>query len=88
MCGQPANASTQVRRRFKGQIPMPKIGYGSNKKTRHMLPSGHREMLVHNLSDLDLLLMHSNRYAAVIAHGVSSKKRIELVARAKVLGVK
>ena len=78
----------QVRRRFKGQLPMPKIGYGSNKRTRHMLPTGHREMLVHNLSDLELLLMHSGKYAAVIAHGVSSKKRIEMLERAKVLGVK
>ena len=32
--------------------------------------------------------MHNNRYAAQVAHGVSSKKRIEIVARAKVLGVK
>lgn len=67
---------------------MPNIGYGSNKKTRHLIPSGHKEMLVHNLNDLELLLMHSNKYAAVIAHGVSSKKRVEIVQRAKVLGVK
>jgi len=32
--------------------------------------------------------MHSNKFAAAIAHGVSSKKRIDIVARAKVLGVK
>lgn len=79
---------SQVRRRFKGQIPMPSIGYGSNKKTRHMLPSGHKELLVHNLGELELLLMHNNKYAAAIAHGVSSKKRIEILARAKALGVK
>ena len=62
--------------------------YGSNKKTRHLLPNGYKEMLVHNLSDLELLLMHSGKYAASIAHGVSSKKRIDILARAKVLGVK
>jgi ribosomal protein L32E len=67
---------------------MPKIGYGSNKKTRHMIPSGHKEFLVHNLSELELLLMHSGKYAAVVASGVSSKKRVELVERAKILGVK
>lgn len=67
---------------------MPKIGYGSNKKTRHLIPSGHKEVLVHNLADLELLLMHSNQYAAAIAHGVSSKKRIEILSRAKILGVK
>lgn len=78
----------QVRRRFKGQTPMPKIGYGSNKKTRHLIPSGHKEVLVHNVRDLELLLMHSGKYAAAVAHGVSSKKRIEIVQRAKILGVK
>lgn len=67
---------------------MPKIGYGSNKKTRHLIPSGHKEILVHNVRDLELLLMHSGKYAASVAHGVSSKKRIEIVARAKILGVK
>ena len=24
------------------------IGYGSNKKTRHLMPSGHKAFLVHN----------------------------------------
>jgi len=32
--------------------------------------------------------MHSGRFAAEIAHAVSSKKRIEILARAKVMGVK
>lgn len=67
---------------------MPKIGYGSNAKTRHLIPSGHKELLVNNVADLNLLLMHSGKYAAVVAHGVSSKKRIEIVQRAKILGVK
>lgn len=40
---------------------MPNIGYGSNRKTRHVLPSGFVKFLVHNVKDLDLLLMH-NRY--------------------------
>lgn len=40
------------------------IGYGSNKKTRHMMPSGHKAFLVNNTRDLDLLLMHNRTYAA------------------------
>jgi len=85
---KPKGIDNRVRRRFKGQLPMPKIGYGSNKKTRHMMPSGHKSMLVHNLPEIELLLMNNSRYAAVIAHGVSSKKRVEMVQRAKLLGVK
>ncbi|KAM3083805.1 60S ribosomal protein L32 [Clarireedia jacksonii] len=85
---KPKGIDNRVRRRFKGQMVMPSIGFGSNKKTRHMMPSGHKAFLVNNTRDVDLLLMHNKSYAAEIAHAVSSRKRIEIVARAKELGVK
>ncbi len=40
------------------------IGFGSNKKTRHMMPSGHKAFLVNNIRDVDLLLMHNKTFAA------------------------
>lgn len=64
------------------------IGFGSNKKTRHLIPSGHKVFLVHNPRDVDILLMHNRTYAAEIASAVSSRKRIEIIAKAKSLGVK
>ncbi|MCJ1342603.1 60S ribosomal protein L32 [Peltigera leucophlebia] len=85
---KPKGIDNRVRRRFKGQAAMPSIGYGSNKKTRHLMPSGHKAFLVHNPTDVDLLLMHNRTFAAEIAHAVSSKKRVEIVAKAKQLGVK
>ena len=42
----------------------PQIGFGSNKKTRHLKPSGHKAFLVNNTRDVDLLLMHNRTYAA------------------------
>lgn len=77
-----------VRRRFRGTIQQPNIGYGSNKKTKHMIPSGHRVYVVKNVKDLDVLLMHTKTYAAEIAHNVSSKNRVEIVSKAKSIGVK
>ncbi|WPH01937.1 60S ribosomal protein L32 [Acrodontium crateriforme] len=85
---KPKGIDNAMRRRFSGRAAMPKIGYGSNKKTRHMMPSGHKAFLVNNVRDLDLLLMHNKTYAAEIAHAVSARKRIEIVSRAKQLGVK
>jgi hypothetical protein len=43
---------------------MPNIGYGSDKKTRHYLPNKFKKFVVHNASELELLMMH-NRYAIV-----------------------
>ncbi|KAL1876900.1 hypothetical protein VTK73DRAFT_8977 [Phialemonium thermophilum] len=85
---KPKGIDNRVRRRFKGTAAMPKIGYRNAKKTRHMMPSGHKAFLVHNEKDVDLLLMHRTTFAAEIAHGVSSRKRIEIVKKARALGVK
>ncbi|KAI5296574.1 60S ribosomal protein L32 [Ascosphaera acerosa] len=76
------------RARFRGTISMPKIGYGSNKATRHMMPNGFRAFVVKNPKDVELLLMHNRTYAAEIAHNVSSQKRVAIIAKAKALNVK
>merc|ERR1712000_752306 len=49
---------------------------------------GHKAFLVHNPKDVEILLMHNRTYAAEIASAVSSRKRVEIVAKAKALGVK
>merc|ERR1711965_584944 len=50
---KPKGIDSRVRRRFKGQLPMPKIGYGSNAKTRHVLPNGYKEFVVNNEKDVE-----------------------------------
>ncbi|RYP66146.1 hypothetical protein DL770_008864 [Monosporascus sp. CRB-9-2] len=85
---KPKGIDNAVRRRFRGRAAMPKIGYGSAKKTRHMMPSGHKAFLVHNEKDVELLLMHRKTFAAEIAHGVSSRKRVGILSKARALGVK
>jgi len=85
---RPKGIDSRVRRKFKGcGVIMPNIGYGSNKKTRHMLPSGFYKFLVHNTKELELLLMHNRKYAAEIAHNVSSLKRKAIVERARELNI-
>ncbi|XP_006893785.1 PREDICTED: 60S ribosomal protein L32-like [Elephantulus edwardii] len=85
---KPRGIDNRLRRRFKGQILMPTIGYGSNKKTKHMLPNGFRKFLVHNVKELEVLLMCKKSYCAETAHNVSSKDHKATVERAARLAIR
>ncbi|KAI7996339.1 60S ribosomal protein L32-1 [Camellia lanceoleosa] len=68
-----------VRRKFKGCVLMPNISYGSDKKTCHYPPNGFKKFLVHNVKELEILMMHNRTYYAEIAHNVSTQKMKEIV---------
>eukprot|EP00878_Enallax_costatus_P000156 GHUV01000203.1.p1 GENE.GHUV01000203.1~~GHUV01000203.1.p1 ORF type:complete len:134 (+),score=49.93 GHUV01000203.1:58-459(+) len=84
---RPKGIDGRVRRKFKGAIQMPNIGYGTNKKDRHVLPNGFKKVLVHNVKDLEMLLMHNRVFCAEVAHDVSARKRKEIVERATQLNI-
>merc|ERR1711956_48729 len=85
---KPKGIDNRVRRRFKGQFLMPNIGYGTNKNTKHICPDGFKKFLVHNVKELEVLMMQNKTFSAEIAHNVSSKKRKTIVERAQQLTIR
>merc|ERR1711981_1372495 len=56
---KPHGIDSFFRRRFRGYPDHVNIGYGTDKKTRHILPNGFKKFLITRVSDLDCLLMNN-----------------------------
>merc|ERR1711985_115725 len=85
---KPKGIDGRVRRRFKGSVPMPSIGYGSDKATRNICPNGFKSVVVNSVAELEMLMMHNRTYAATVAHSVSSRIRKDIVQRAEQLAIR
>ncbi|XP_037593194.1 60S ribosomal protein L32-like [Cebus imitator] len=80
---KPSGIDNRVRRGFKGHLVlMPNIGYGSNKRTKHVLPSSFWKFLVHHAKKPEVRLLRSKPYDAEVAHKVSSRNHKAIVERA------
>lgn len=83
---RPKGIDSMIRKREKGHMAMPSIGYRSSKKLRGLHPSGMQEVLVHNIKDMDGL--HPKIHAVRIAHRVGDRKRLAMLERADDLGLR
>jgi large subunit ribosomal protein L32e len=83
---KPKGIDSKMRLRVKGWPKIVKVGYRGPAAVRGLHPSGFRDVLVYNASDLKRLNPETD--AARIAHTVGAKKRMEILAKAKELGIK
>jgi large subunit ribosomal protein L32e len=83
---KPKGVDNHQRLSVKGWPPLVKIGYRGPRSVRGLHPSGYREVLVHNLKELETL--SSAEEAARIAASVGRKKKIEIARRAKELNIR
>ena len=85
---KPRGMDSPIRRRYKGQKAMPNKGYGSDRATKYIHPSGFKHFPINNVQDLSMLLMQNRKYAAVIASTVGAKARKAIVRRARELDIR
>jgi large subunit ribosomal protein L32e len=83
---KPKGVDSHMRLSIKGWPALVKIGYRVPKMVRGLHPSGYRDVLVHNLAELETLSKDTD--AARLASSVGLKKRIEIAKRAKELGIR
>ena len=84
---RPHGIDCRVRRRYRGVLRCPKIGYGSNKKTRNLLQNYKLKYVVNNLKELECLLMNNEKYCVEIGSTVGAVLRAEILKRAKELNL-
>ena len=82
---RPRGLDNKVRRKVKGWPSAPNSGYRGPKDSRGLHPSAHREIRVFNVDDLRNV--DPERDAVRIAHAVGSRKRVEIIDKAKELGI-
>jgi len=82
---KPKGLDNKVRKNFKGYPRRVKIGYGGPAKARGYHPSGHTDVLVHNVAELEGLIPEKD--AIRIGRQVGAKKRAEILKRANELGL-
>ena len=85
---RPRGIDCRVRRQYKGNKPMVKVGYKNANKTRHILPNGFKKILIRNVQDIELLLMNNRVYCGELAQNLSLRSREKIIKRAAELNVK
>jgi large subunit ribosomal protein L32e len=81
----PRGLQSKQRRHYGYRSAVVRIGYRGPRIVRGLTPSGFRPILVHTSRDIDRI--DPVREAAVIAHGVGTKKRLVLEEAARKRGV-
>nr|WNS68459.1 60S ribosomal protein L32 [Trichomonas gallinae] len=84
---RPHGLDCRFRRKFRGAPIHPSIGFGSDKTTRYMLPSGFIPVIVRSLKDLDMLLTKNTTHGAIISHQVGLKLQQEIIKKAQELDI-
>lgn len=87
---RPKGIHSKLRRGFKGHKASPSIGYAGPNLVKGLTKTGLVPVVISNPKEVDKL---SQDYAIIVSHGVGTKKRLQILTKAKdkkikVVGVK
>ena len=85
---RPHGIDCRVRRQYKSNKPLVKVGYKNSLKTRHTLPNGFRKFLIRSPQDIEMLLMNNRVYCGELAANLCANTKKQIVKRAAELNVK
>ncbi|MGB2581679.1 MAG: 50S ribosomal protein L32e [Thermoplasmata archaeon] len=83
---RPRGMHSKMRRSYSYRTNVVSIGYGGPKQARYLHPSGFREIVVHNVKDLEGI--DPKVQAARVAHTVGMRKRTQIEDRADELKIR
>jgi large subunit ribosomal protein L32e len=83
---KPKGKDNKMRRQLSGAPRLVKIGYRSPRKARGLHPSGYTDNIVFNANNLASL--DPSKDAARIAHAIGQRKRLLILAEARIKGIK
>ncbi|MBU5688422.1 MAG: 50S ribosomal protein L32e [Candidatus Aenigmarchaeota archaeon] len=83
---RPRGRDNKMRIKEKAKGKRPSVGFGAPKALRGLHPSGFKEILISNIKELERV--DKVKEAIRIAAKVGKKKKTEIVAKAKELGIK
>ena len=78
---RPRGIDNKMRRKIKGWPPTVSVGYRGPKIARSLHPSGYKEVLVHNVGELEKV--NPKTQAVRIAHAVGKRKRAKILVGAR-----
>ena len=83
---RPRSLDNKIRKEVKGYPKRVKVGYGKPRLVRGLHPSGFEEVMVYRPEDLEKV--DPARQAARIGGSVGLRKRVEIVRKARELGIR